>query len=120
MFKLEDNDETVIKNWPVIISIPQDGGMVQKHEVSVDFLLLPQDQLTELMEASRESEGGSVDADILRRVVKRVTGVADADGKALDYTPELLERLIKKAFVRTAMVSTYFEASCGKKAKRKN
>jgi hypothetical protein len=120
MFKLDDNEETVIKNWPVTISVPQDGGAVQKNEISADFLLLPQDQLDDLMTASRDSEGGSIDADILRRVVKRLTGIADADGKALDYSDELLERLIKKPFVRSALVSTYFEASAGKKAKRKN
>jgi len=120
MFKLDDNEETIIKNWPVLINVPQDGGAVQKHEITADFLLLPQDQLDDLMTASRDSEGGSVDVDILRRVVKRITGVADADGKALDYTAELLERLIKKAYIRSALVTTYFEAASGKKAKRKN
>jgi hypothetical protein len=120
MFKLDDNEETIIRNWPVIISVPQDGGAVQKNEISADFLLLPQDELDELMAASRESEGGSTDMDILRRVVKRITGVADADGKALDYTPELLDRLLNKSFIRSALVTTYFEAASGKKAKRKN
>jgi hypothetical protein len=120
MFKLDDNEETIIKNWPVIISVPQDGGAVQKNEISADYLLLPQDQLDDLLAASRESEGGTTDADILRRVVIRVGGVADADGKTLDYMPELLERLIKIPFCRAALVTTYFEAASGKKAKRKN
>lgn len=118
MFKLDD-DEIIIKNWPVIISVPQDGGSVQKHEITADFLMLPQDQIDDQMASSRDSEG-HVDADILRRVVKRIGGVADVDGKVIDYTPELLEKMIKKAYVRAALVNTYFEAASGKKAKRKN
>lgn len=120
MFKLDDNDEIIIRNWPVIINVPQDGGGVQKHEITADYLMLPQDQLDDLIASSRESEGGNVDADIVRRVVKRLGGVADADGKALDYTPELLEKMVKKSYVRLALTSTYFEAAAGKKAKRKN
>lgn len=121
MFKLMDdeNEGLVIKDWPVVISVPQDGGAVAKHEIRADFLLLPQDEIDAQMELSRESDG-YVDRDILRRVVKRLSGVADAEGKALDYTPDLLEKMIKKPFVRNAMISTYFEAAAGKKAKRKN
>lgn len=120
MLKLDDNEETILKKWPVIISVPKDGGAVQKHEITADFLLLPQNELDELIEASRDAEDGSVDRDILRRVVKQLGDVADAEGKAIDYTPELLERMLKKAYIRAALISTYFEASSGKKAKRKN
>jgi len=119
MFKLDDNEETIIKNWPVIINVPHDNGATQKHEITADFLLLPQDQLDEVLAASLDGEG-SLDADILRRVVKRIAGVADAEGKAIDYTPELLERLIKRPYARSALLGTYFEAASGKKAKRKN
>jgi len=119
MLKLDDSEETLIKNWPVIINVPQDSGATQKHEITADFLLLPQDQLDELLASSRESEG-SVDADILRRVVRRLGDVADADGKPLDYTPALLDRMIQRPYIRSALVTTYFEAAAGKKAKRKN
>jgi len=119
MFKLDDNEETIIRNWPVVIAVPQDGGNTAKHEIAVDYLLLPQDQLDDLVASSREGDG-SIDADILRRVVKRVSGVADAEGKALDHSPELLDRMIRKPYVRSAMISTYFEATSGRKAKRKN
>lgn len=57
---------------------------------------------------------------MLKRVVRRVTGVADADGNALDYTPELLERIITKTYIRVALVNSYWDANSGKKAKRKN
>lgn len=119
MFKLDDNDETLIKNWPVLIHVPQDGGTTQKHEITADFLLLPQDQIDEQLNSSRDSDGNA-DTDILRRVVQRISGVADADGKMIDYSPALLEKLLKKSYIKQALVTTYFEASAGKKARRKN
>lgn len=120
MFKLDDNEEIIIRNWPVVITVPQDGGAVQKNEITADFLLLPQDQLDELLAASRDGDVSNADPDLLRRVVQRLGGIGDAGGTAIDYTPDLLERMIKKPFVRSALVTSYFEASAGKKAKRKN
>ena len=119
MFKLQDDTELLIKNWPVVIGVPQDEGRIAKHEIRADFHVLPQAEIEELMEASREG-GGSVDADTLRRVVRRVHDVADAEGKPMDYTPELLERMIQIPYVRIALITAYFEAAAGKKAKRKN
>lgn len=119
MFKLDDNEEIIIKNWPVIINIPQDGGTTRAHQINADFLLLPQDKYNEQLEISRDSDSGA-DTEMLRRVVKRLDGVADADGKPLDYTPDLLDKMLKKAFVRSALFDAYNEANSGKKAKRKN
>lgn len=120
MFKLmDDEEEVIIKDWPVVLSMPQDGGAVQKHEIRADFLLLSQDEIDAQLEQSREGEGNA-DADILRRVVKRLGGIADAEGKVLDYTPDLLEKMLKRPYARSALISTYFEASAGKKGKRKN
>lgn len=119
MFKLDDNEDTIIKNWPVIISKPQDGGKVQTHEINVDYLMLPQDELSELIESSKENNGYT-DIDICRRVVKGINGIADEQGKGIEYSPELLERLIQRPYIRTALVSTYFDAVAGRKAKRKN
>lgn len=120
MFKLtDDNDEgTIIKNWPVIISVPQDGGTVQQHQITADFLLLPHTELDE-MAAALEGDG-RLDVEMLRRVVKRVGNVSDANGAVLDSSPELIERLLKKAYVRAALIKTYHEAASGQKAKRKN
>lgn len=119
MFKLDENEETLIRNWPVIINVPQDGGTIKAQEINADFLLLPQEQIDEQLTLAREGDGNA-DIEILRRVVKGIGGVADSDGKAIAYTPELLEKLLKKPYVRSALVNTYFEAAAGKKAKRKN
>lgn len=120
MFKLmDDEEELVIKDWPVLINIPQDGGKVAKHEIRTDFLMLPQAEVDEQLEQSRESDGNA-DRDILRRVVRNLSDVADSEGKPLEFTKELLDRMINKPFVRSALISSYFDAANGRKAKRKN
>lgn len=119
MFKFDSNAETLIRNWPVVISVPQDGGSVQQQEVTADFLMLPQSDLDEQLEASRDSNGNA-DADILRRVVKGLKGVADNNGATLDFSANLLDSLINVPYVRSALIGTYFEATSGKKARRKN
>lgn len=119
MFQLDDNEQTLVRNWPVIINVPQDGGTTRKREITADYLLLPQDEQDELL-SQAQSDDGKVDAEILRRVVKGIGGVADAEGKPIEYSPELLERLMQKAYIRLALINTYLEATAGQKAKRKN
>lgn len=120
MFKLLDEAEgRLVKKWPVLIKVPLDEGRVAQHEIRADYLVLPQDELDALMEASRESEG-KADSDLMRRVVRCLHDVEDKDGNPIDYTPELLERMLKIPSARLALVTTYFEAAAGQKAKRKN
>lgn len=120
MFKLMDeSEERLIKKWPVVVSVPQDEGRVAKHEIRADYLVLPQDELDDLMEASRDGDG-KVDAGILRRVVHGLYDITDAAGNTIEYTPALLERMIQIPSARIALVSTYFEVAAGQKARRKN
>ncbi len=118
-FKLDDNEERIIKGWPIVISKPVDGGKVQKHEVTADFLLLQQDDLDDLITSSRES-GGAVDADMLRRVVVSLGQFSDAEGNPIDFSSELLERILKISYIRTAIAQAYWSANAGNKAQRKN
>jgi hypothetical protein len=117
--RLDDSEEILIKKWPVVVSSPKDGGGVSTNEILVDFALLPQDELDTVIEASRDGDGGG-DANVLRRVVKSVSGIEDADGKAIDYSDDLLNRLLKRPNIRSAMMTAYFDAVIGKKGKRKN
>ena len=120
MFTVPDeNEEILIKDWPVIINVPQDGGVVAKHEIRADFALLPQDKIDEQIEASRESNGNA-DIGILEQVLRKLGGFQDKSGNKLEYSVELQTRVIKIPYVRSALVNAYFEAAGGKKAKRKN
>lgn len=117
--RLDENEEILIKKWPVLVSTPKDGGSVTTHEILVDYSLLPQDEMDSLLEASRDVEGTS-DEYVLRRVVKNVSGIEDEAGNPIEYSEALLNRMVKRPNIRSAMMSAYFEAAVGKKAKRKN
>lgn len=91
--------------WPTVIRVPADGGGFDDHLVDVTFRALDQDRADELLR--RE------DKDFLREVVRHITPVCDSAGNEIPYSAELLERLLKKAFVRTALIRTYFEAVSG-------
>ncbi len=114
-----ENEETIIKDWPVIINVPQSGGAVAKHEVRADFLMLSQEQIDAQIEESRESNGNA-DIGILNQVLRNLGGFQDASGNKLDYSADMQARVLKIPYVRSAMINTYFEAAAGKKAKRKN
>lgn len=119
MFKLPEETELLVKKWPVVVSVPQDDGRIAKYEIRADYHLLSQEELDDLMEASRES-GGSTDADMLRRVVRCLYDVQDAGGHAIEHSDDLLDRLINIPYVRIGLVNAYFTAAAGQKAKRKN
>lgn len=119
MFILDDSEEPLIKDWPVVIAKPVDGGRVQKHEVTMDFVLLSQEEVDEQVEASRAS-GESSDVDILRRVVRKLGGFKDADGNSIEYSEALLEKVLRIPYIRIGMIQAYFQASAGQKAARKN
>lgn len=114
-----ENEETIIKDWPVLINAPQSGGAVARHEVRADFALLSQEEIDAQIEESRDSNGNA-DIDILKKVLRNLGGFQDAAGNKLDYSPDMQARVLKIPYVRSALINTYFEAAAGKKAKRKN
>lgn len=113
------NAERVVKKWPVIIGVAQDGGRVTKHQIHIDYLVISDAEVAELRMASLEN-GTSVDADLLRRVVRGIHDVQDEDGNPLEYSEELLEDLIAMRSACFAMAVGYHELANGQKAKAKN
>lgn len=110
MFKLEEQKNV---KWPVTVNIPRDGGRTTKAEFTAHFELLPQDEFREIYAQENAS-----DEDLLRRVLTGWDGVADAEGGAIDYTPDTREMMIRIPYVRAAMVSAYLECSHGKAARK--
>lgn len=121
MFKVIDDstEGTVIKDWPVIINMPQTGGRIAKHQISVDYLMLPQDEIDAMIEASKEADGAT-DTDIAKRVVMSIGRLVDADDKPMDYTEKLRDMLLKRPYFRRALVQEYFSMASGQKPKTKN
>lgn len=101
MFRYQDE---YTFTWPTTIHVPTDGGF-QAHELQVTYKLVDADRAEELLKGE--------DKDLLREVIIGIGPVADCDGKEIPYSEELLEKLLKKPFIRAGLVRTYFEAASG-------
>lgn len=107
-----------VNEWPVVINVPQSGGTVQKQKMTVDFELLPQTEMDEVMQESRTADQ---DAALLMRVVKGWGQAKDEDtGEALEFNAETCANLVNISYVRAALIRSYFEAASGNAAARKN
>lgn len=115
----DESEETIVKEWPVTISVPQNGGKVAKHEITMDFVLLPQEEIDAQIEQSRDSDGNA-DVDILNKVLRKLDRIQDAQGNKLEHSADMQARVIRIPYVRAALISAYFQAASGKKAQRKN
>lgn len=103
--------------WPVIISVPQSGGTVQKHKIEVEFDLLLQSRAQEVMQVDRSADQ---DEALLNEVVVGWSGVADEEGHPVEFSLEARGSLVDIPYVRTALIRAYFEAASGNAAARKN
>lgn len=118
MFVLMDEDKVKeIKNWPVTINIPGDNGATTKAEIRCDFLLLNNDEIDAIVQAGRE---GDDSADLMARVWIGFNGVQDASGNPIEYSAPNRDKLLKIAYVRSAVTSEFFNAVNGRKPKRGN
>lgn len=117
MFKL-----TPIKsiNWPVTVSVPQDGGTTKKYKFTVQFDLISHQEYKDFFKDAKDGEpGGEGDIGIARRVV---TGwqndLCDESGNPLEYNEENKERLINTSYARGAIITSYIDCSQGKAAEK--
>jgi len=105
--------------WPVVIPVPQDGGRVQKFEIQAEFLMLLKSSLDEVTSAAR-SDGDDGDLALLREVLVGWSRVCDEAGNPIEFNAEARDALIDIPYVRLALLKSYFEASSGSAASRKN
>lgn len=100
---------TVINNpivwWPVIISVPVDGGKTSDHEISLQLEILDEDEYNEIAIKGEKA--------ILKHVIKGWKHIDDIDGKAMKFTPENLDVLLKKSFVHRSFMIGYVNAAIG-------
>ncbi len=113
MFKITTKKEL---NWPVTISVPQDGGKVKKQETIVRF-----EHIDQSLFDANYATGGS-DADLMKRVV---IGWDDGqfqneDGSSMPFSIENLAALLETSYVRIGFVNAYLMIQQGKEAARKN
>lgn len=117
MFKISDDDTKIIKSRPVVINIPGDGGAITKADITADFVILPQNEVDDLIAAARDGDG---DADMLRKVWCGWSGVQDAGGNTVEYSEAARDKLLNIPYVRSALLQAYFKSASGEKARRGN
>jgi hypothetical protein len=114
MFKVSNN--RVVKDWPVIISVPQDGGRVMKYEAKADFEIIAQPE----QDAIYANNGN--DVTLLNRTV---VGWPDGQFQGADESPLLFNdeskaQLFAISYVRQAFTAAYLLAFNGREGQRKN
>jgi len=93
-------------DWPVTVSVPQPGGRVQEQILKMRFRLVPEAELEAM------GEGVEPAKTALRRVI-----VGFGQGETEAFTPELLELLLDRPYVRLALNKGYGEFALGIAAK---
>jgi hypothetical protein len=113
MFKLA---EKRIITWPVIIPVPQDGGKVHKHQVSVQFEMIDDEEFQSIY------TGGGTDRSLMERTLVdwREGEFQDAQGQPLLFNEENKQKILKVSYVRAALTQAYLRAHQGREAERKN
>lgn len=105
-FNFESLDSEIEFDWPVRVSVPLDGGKVQEQTFSIRFRLAS-DEALEALGSGVEGAKAS-----LRHVI---VGFGKAEEAQL--TEELLEKMLDRAYVRSALNTAYGEFALGIAAK---
>lgn len=107
MFKVEENPQFTHE---VECQRPVDGGF-EAANFTATFRLLPDEDL--------ESFGNDAtgERELLTAVVINLTDIVGPDKKPIPYNDGLRDMMIGQAFVRSAMIKTYFTAILGHRVK---
>ena len=113
MFDVAKASEEIVTAWPVIIDVPKSGGKSTRHKAHVDFQVFDQDKLDEMQ----------LLGDDIQFLKKVIVGWHDKDfgqaGIPMEFNEENLEKVLKIAYVRMAMLREY-QNVVGFGGKRKN
>jgi hypothetical protein len=90
--------------WPVVAKVPQDGGTIQEQEFIARFRLVPEDDVKKA-DADRSDP------------VKALMHMAVIGIEGEEFTPELLNKLMGRGYVKMALSKAYAEFVMGVPAK---
>lgn len=93
-------------DWPVKVSVPQDGGGVSEETFTARFRLLDDAEMA-TVEAHKEPA-----KELIRKAL-----VGFGKDAGAEFSPELLEQMLARGFVRIAFNRAYGEFSMGVAAK---
>ncbi|MDD2721621.1 MAG: hypothetical protein PHH47_09980 [Gallionella sp.] len=115
----KSTDPRIVRNWPVVIQIAEDEGKIRKEEIFVDYEVLSQSEVDDIMRSAQLS-GDNIDVALLRRAVKSINGVVDEANNPVPFNEESFSEALDRANQRMAMVGSFFDVQSGRKPARKN
>lgn len=86
--------------WPVKIPVPQNGGTVEPHEISVTFQQLSDKELQGKYKTQTKRE-------FLLEVITNWSGVENEDGSPVPFSAEKLEKVLGVSYARDAIFEAY-------------
>ncbi len=98
-FNFKSLGEPFEADWPVAVSVPQDGGTAEKQEFTARFRLVRQEELTEIL-----AEAGKDELDVYR---KFFVGFGKPTSEAEELTDEVFNQLVTTPFTREALLAAY-------------
>ena len=113
-----DKDATREFTCAVKVNVP---GESEPAFFDVTYVELPRDQITVLSEAPVGTSRAALRKyaeradNVARKIIAKVSGVVDADGKEIPWTPALLEALLQRPYIREAMIGTYTRQIMGER-----
>ena len=119
-YTVRNSDTPVIVNgWPVIVPTAQDGGTIRKDEILVDYEVISQSEVDEIIQdAARAGENDAVA--LLRRTVKGISGQVDEQKNPIPFNDDTFSAALNRTNQRGAMLNSLFDVLGGRKAARKN
>jgi len=107
MFVLKKQNDVL---WPCTVSYPVDGGVFKEEKISIRIKLLPAKGFQALI---KQADDGL----FIRDILLGWEGVADDDGKALEFSEQTRDALAQVPYFVRAVINAYAEASVGALAK---
>ncbi|MBE3653498.1 hypothetical protein [Vibrio navarrensis] len=107
MFKV--TSERLVKSWPAVVEVPVDGGAIEKHNITLDLLILDTEENGKVLNGDKKA---------LKKIIKGWSGIGDKHGKEMPFNEENLEATIRNQFFVIAVYRAYTQASNGQAAEK--
>ncbi|MGF1775902.1 hypothetical protein [Vibrio nomapromontoriensis] len=107
MFKV--TDERIVKNWPVDVVVPIDGGDTQRHPIKVDL------KITDTVDANKVLMGQEPE---LKMCLVGWEGIANEIGEPIEFSESARDTLLKNPHFTQSVVRAYQDCVAGRPAEK--
>ncbi len=107
MFILRDPSQSL--QWPVQVSIPQDGGGIRRYQFTGHFKVLLQAELEQVVEDDERF--------IAAMLVGWGDDLCDENQAPIPYSDVVREKLAAISYIKHAIITAYWQLSAGRTAK---